>query len=424
MAKPVTAEPYAAEFAARLRAAPWLKTQSLRSLVAALAPGGETRIVGGAVRNTVLGLPVTDIDLATTALPDDVMLLAAQAGLDAYPTGLAHGTITVVSGSVPFEVTTLRRDVETDGRRAVVAFTTDWAEDARRRDFTINALYASADGEIFDHVGGLHDLAARKLRFIGDAHARIREDYLRILRFFRFAAQYGMVPLDSDGLDACRDLKSGIEMLSGERIGSEMLKLVVAPHAADVLPAMAQTGVLDAVMGGPSRPDILQKLIAIEADAEIAPDATTRLAALLPESASADDLSRRLKLASDQAAELHGAHATSDPAFNQRHSERAARVHLYRIGSDAFARAARVAWARSDFDGNDTASRARATLTQRWSAPQLAVRGADVIALGVPPGPRVGRILEAMEAWWIEQDFKPDAAAQKAALTGLLTMIN
>ena len=419
MAEPV-APKLAANVAAKLAAAPWLKTPSLRGLIVALAPGGQTRIVGGAVRNTLLGLPVTDIDLATTALPDAVMQLAVQADLSAYPTGLAHGTVTVVSGGVPFEVTTLRRDVETDGRRAVVAFTTDWAEDARRRDFTINALYANADGEIFDYVGGLADLGLRKLRFIGDAHARIREDYLRILRFFRFTAQYGLTPLDSDGLDACRDLKSGIANLSGERIGSEMLKLVVAPRAADVVPAMAQTGVLDAVLGGQSRPQVLQKLIVIETDLDIAPDAAARLAALIPASASIDDLAQRLRLSSEQAADLRAAHATSDPAFEPQTSERAARVHLYRIGSDAFARAARVAWARSEFDGHDTAFRARATLAQRWRAPQLPLRGADIIALGVPAGPRVGRILAAFESWWLDHDFTPDTAVQKAKLTELL----
>lgn len=421
MAEPHAPEPYGSEFAAKLRAAPWLKTQSLRAVMAALAPGGETRIVGGAVRNTLLGLPVTDIDLATTALPEAVMRLAAQAGLSVYPTGLAHGTVTVVSGGVPFEVTTLRRDAETDGRRAVVAFTTVWTEDAQRRDFTINALYASADGDIFDYVGGLPDLAQRKLRFIGEAHARIREDYLRILRFFRFAAQYGLIPLDRHGLDACRDLKAGIATLSGERIGSEMLKFVIAPHATGVLPAMAQTGVLDTVMGGQSQPEVLPKLIAIETNLEITPDAPTRLAALMSPQANAEGLAQRLRLSGQQALDLHAAAATSDTAFNPKTPERAARVYLYRIGNDAFARAARVAWARSDHALNDDASRARATLTQRWSAPQLPLRGADIIALGVPAGPRVGRILGAFEAWWIEQDFTADIALQKAALTELLT---
>ena len=416
--------PQSSEPAAKLRAAAWLKTPALQALMTALAPGGETRVVGGAVRNTLLDLAVTDIDLATTALPEHVMQMAAQSGLSAHPTGLAHGTVTVMSGGVSFEVTTLRRDVETDGRRAVVAFTTDWAEDAQRRDFTINALYADAHGQLFDFAGGLADLAAGRLRFIGDANARIREDYLRILRFFRFAAQYGFSPLDKDGLDACRDLKSGIATLSGERIGSEMLKFVVAPRAEDVVPAMAQSGVLDVVMGGRSLPQVLQRLIAIEHDLNIRPDPATRLAALLPASASADDLSRRLRLSGEQAAELRAAAATSDTAYDPKTPESAARVSLYRVGSEAFARAARVAWARSGADPQDALFRARATLSQHWSAPQLPLRGADIIALGVPPGPRVGRIMEAFEAWWIDHDFTPDIVAQKAALTHLLSMIN
>ena len=422
MADPHAAEPYGSEFAAKLRAAPWLKTPNLRAVTVALASGGETRIVGGAIRNTLLGLPVTDIDLATAALPETVMRLATNAGLSAHPTGLAHGTVTVMSGGVPFEVTTLRRDVETDGRRAIVAFTSDWAEDAQRRDFTINALYASTDGELFDYAGGLADLARRKLRFIGEAHARIREDYLRILRFFRFAAQYGLTPLDKHGLIACRDLKSGIENLSGERIGSEMLKFVVAPHATDVVTAMAETGVLDVVLGGQSRPVVLQRLIAIEDNLGIAPDAPARLAALMPSQADTEVFAQRLRLSSQQEADFRAAVATSDPAFDPKTPERAARVHLYRKGSEAFARAARVAWARSGCDLNDKAFGARATLTSRWQARLLPLRGADIIALGVPPGPRVGRVLAAFEAWWVEHDFTTDTALQKAALTELLLL--
>ena len=421
MADPHDSGPISSEFTAKLRAAPWLKAPSLRTVIAALAPCGETRIVGGAVRNTLLDLAVTDIDLATTALPEAVIRLATNAGLSAHPTGIAHGTVTVVSGGVSYEVTTLRRDVETDGRRAVVAFSKLWVEDAQRRDFTINALYVSAAGEIFDYVGGLPDLAQRKLRFIGEAHARIREDYLRILRFFRFAAQYGLIPLDRHGLDACRDLKVGIATLSGERIGSEMLKLVVAPHAAGVLPAMAETGVLDAVMGGRSRPQVLQKLIAIETYLEIAPDAPTRLAALMSTQANAEDLTQRLRLSGQQPVDLRAAAATSNPAFDPKTPERVARVHMYHTGRNAFARAARVAWARSDCDLDDAVFRARATLAQRWNAPQLPVRGADIIALGVPAGPRVGRILQAFEAWWIAHDFATDTVLQKAALTELLT---
>jgi tRNA nucleotidyltransferase/poly(A) polymerase len=210
-----------------LKDAAWLQQPETQRVFAALAvPGVETRAVGGAVRNTLLGLPTAEVDFATTALPEKVIALARSADLKAVPTGIEHGTVTLVANGVPFEVTTLRRDVETFGRHAIVAFTEDWAEDARRRDFTLNALYASSDGEVFDPLGGYADLVAGRVRFIGDAEARIKEDYLRILRFFRFNAYYGKGPLDADGLAACVALRDGLAQLSAERVAGEMMILL------------------------------------------------------------------------------------------------------------------------------------------------------------------------------------------------------
>ena len=219
----------------------WFNSKPLRKVFAAFAAANvEARVVGGAVRNALIDRPVSDVDIATTAEPEDVIRLARKAGLGAYPTGIDHGTITVVADGVSFEVTTLRRDVETDGRHAVVAFTTSWEEDAKRRDFTINALYCGEDGTIYDPIGGLDDLRKRRVRFIGDAEARIREDYLRILRFFRFSADYGNGQLDPAGLAAVTALKDGLSRLAAERIRSEILKLLAAPKAAEVVRAHAR----------------------------------------------------------------------------------------------------------------------------------------------------------------------------------------
>ena len=399
--------------------APWLQAAPLKAVFAALShEGGEARVVGGAVRNTLLGLPVTDIDIATTVLPDDVMRLCRARGLIPHPTGIAHGTVTVMSGGQPFEITTLRRDVETDGRRAVVAFTDDWAKDAGRRDFTINALYAAPDGKLFDDTGGRADLTARRVRFIGDAHDRIREDYLRILRFFRFSAQYGLGPPDAAGLAACRDLRDGITSLSAERIGMEILKLVVATRASEIVPEMAKTGILEHVTGDPTGTDCFVRLTAIERTVEVAPDAIGRLAALLPEGAAANELARRLRLSNREAYALTAA-MVPHPAYSPGVPLITAKAWLYRSGAENFGRGARLAWARSKAPTNDHLHKEHATLPERWAAPLMPVSGADVMALGIPSGPAVGKILESFETWWIAHDFTNDLAAQQACLGAL-----
>ena len=406
--------------ARRLDHAPWLKSAPLATVVKSLSMGAdEVRVVGGAVRNALLGHPIADIDLATILLPDEVMKRAKLAGLGVHPTGIDHGTVTIVSDNVPFEVTTLRRDVETDGRRAVIAFSTDWREDAGRRDFTINALYATPGGEIFDYFDGLSDLEAGRVRFIGDPHERIREDYLRILRFFRFNAQYGRGEIEPQGLAACVALKEGLGRLSAERIGNEMLKLIAAPRAAEVVTVMAAITILQAILGPPTFPERLERLQQIEKANGFAADRWARLAALAldgPKDASL--LASRLRLSNADQDVLAGAaslHAGVDPAT----PEPAARAWLYQRGGEAFRRAGLVAWARSSAPADDPNRKTRVTLPERWTAPLMPVRGADVLALGVKEGASVGRILERFEAWWIAAGFPDDPALHKNKLAAL-----
>jgi poly(A) polymerase len=406
-----------------LKDAAWLREKPLASVFALFAAAGhEVRAVGGSVRNTLLGHPVTDIDLATPVVPEEVMRLATSAGMHAHPTGIDHGTVTIVAEGHPFEVTTLRRDVETDGRRAVVAFTTDWSEDASRRDFTINAIYALADGSLYDPTGGLDDLTARRVRFIGKAEDRIREDYLRILRFFRFSAAYGEGDLDGDGLRAASALKAGIQSLSGERIGAEMLKLLVAPRAAAVIETMQSSSILTQVLGGSGHPQTFARLVAVEAALSRAPDEMARLAALSLDTTSGDVAARaiaqRLRLSNDEALRLVAANRT-DSALDPGTPEDDARAQLYRLGIDRWVSAGLVDWARSTANPTDKGRRSRLELPQRWTIPALPVRGADVLALGVPAGPRVGSIVKAFEDWWIAAGFPGDPAMQQSKLRAL-----
>ncbi len=404
--------------------ADWLRAPALQNVFAALAPSGlETRSVGGAVRNALLDLPVDDIDLATQILPNDVMRLAAAAGLSAHPTGIDHGTITVVASGTPFEITTLRRDVETDGRRAIVAFTHDWAEDASRRDFTINALYCDADGQLFDPAGGLSDLRAGRVRFIGDPAERIREDGLRILRFFRFTALYGSAAPDAHGLAACTALKSGLAQLSAERVGGEMMKLLAAPRAAAIIEVMAASGILKSVLGFAGHPEHLARLAAIETALAEPPDPITRAAVLATgDGHDAAALAARWRLSGavrDALEAASASHQGAQPGLEPGGSEAAARAYVYRVGAADFNRAARAAWARSDAPATDPAWRAQCLLADHWRAPAMPFSGSDVLALGVPPGPRVGVILKAFEAWWMGQDFPADPALQQAMLRQL-----
>lgn len=389
----------------------WLtNARTARLFDALLKGGGEARFVGGCVRNALLGAPVADIDIATTILPDEVVARLSAAGIATVPTGLAHGTVTAILDHQPFEITTLRRDVSTDGRRATVAFTTDWAEDAGRRDFTFNALYATRDGAVIDLTNGLADLAARKVRFIGDARQRLAEDYLRFLRFFRFHAWYGKGEMDAEGLTACAEAKDGIATLSGERIHDEMLKLLAAPDPAPVLRGMAAIGILAEILPGPLEIERLARLAEIEETHLFRePDAVLRLAALIaggtPERRQA--LARRLRFSNAESARLAAIDRT-DVKIISYLSIREVRRALYRLTPEVFKDKAMLGWAADRKQSNAPQWRALLALADSWQRPEMPLSGHEVMAAGVPNGPDVGRIIAEVEEWWIDSDFIDD----------------
>jgi len=382
----------------RLPAADWTQRADLAALIAALDPDrhGLCRYVGGAVRDTLLGLPVADIDIATQLLPDEVLARLKAAGIKAVPTGIAHGTVTAVIAGGPAEITTLRRDVSTDGRHATVAFSEDWQDDAARRDFTINALYADPrDLAVFDYFGGLADLAARHLRFIGEAEARIREDYLRILRYFRFQARFGSQPADAAAEEACAQLAPGMKGLSRERIGWELMNLLGLPDPAATVQRMAQLGVLAQVLPE-ADPAPLPALIAAEQHAHTAPDALRRLAAMLPPDPELAQLvGARLRLSIAQRKRLALA------AVRAREGENA-RALAYEVGREA-------AIDRLLIAGCDLVPLAS------WDVPLFPLKGGAIVARGVSAGPDVARILRAVESRWVAEGF-PDTARIDALL--------
>jgi tRNA nucleotidyltransferase/poly(A) polymerase len=390
-----------------LAGAEWLELPETRAVLAALNVDGiETRAVGGAVRNALLGLPVTEIDLATTAEPERVIALAGQAGFKAVPTGIDHGTVTVVAEGKPFEVTTLRRDVETFGRHAKVAYTTSWDEDARRRDFTLNALYADRDGNLFDPIGGYGDLQAGRVRFIGEAEARIKEDYLRILRFFRFHAYYGKGPMDSEGLHAAVRLREGLAQLSAERVAGEIRRILVAPSAVGAVEALFDHGLLTNVIGGVPRLVRFERLVAIEKANGLEPNAALRLAALAV--FVEEDVARladRLRLSNAEQAALALGALGADAGLS---AEEAAKTLLYRLGPDAYRSRLLLAWADADASPEDEAWRKALALPERWQAPVFPIGGNDVMALGELKGPEIGELLKRLEQDWIASEFALD----------------
>jgi poly(A) polymerase len=390
----------------------WLGKGPLARLIGVLdRDGEEARVVGGAVRNALLDLPPGDIDIATTALPDEVIRRAEAAGFKPVPTGLAHGTVTVVVEGRPFEVTTLREDVETFGRHATVRFGRDWKRDAERRDFTMNAFSLSADGALHDYVGGLPDLKARRVRFIGEAATRIAEDYLRILRFFRFHATYGEGAPDAVGLHAAVIARTGLEQLSRERVRMEIVKLLVAPRAAATLAVMAECGILGSVLGGvPQQPSFV-RMSEIEAVMGLPPDPMRRLGALnvlIVE--DAERLAARLRLSNaehEQLAAMGDAWWRISPAMDAV----AARTLIYRIGPEAFTERALLAWSRSRASATDSAWHTLATLPQRWRAPTFPLKAADFIAKGVEKGPALGKALVSAQEAWIAAGFPAEPRA-------------
>ena len=392
----------------------WLKDGALARLLSLLdRDGEEARVVGGAVRNALIRLPFDEVDIATTAVPDEVTRRAAVAGLKAIPTGAEHGTVTVVIDGKPFEVTTLRVDIETYGRKAKVSFGRDWAKDAARRDFTINALSVSADGKIHDYVGGLADIAAHKVRFIGEPAQRIAEDYLRILRFFRFHAWYAHGPPDAAGLHACVVARAGLETLSRERVRMELMKLLVAPRATPTLAVMAETGILGTVLGGVPLLASFENMAKVEAAIGAPADAVQRLGALgVATTEDAERLSERLRLSNAEFERLMALECwwRVKPAAG----EHAARVLLYQLGTKSFVDRALVAWSRSDAGAADAAWRQLATLAQRWIAPIFPLKAQDFLSRGVPKGPPMGAALRAAEQAWVDADFPDDRAAIEA----------
>jgi poly(A) polymerase len=397
--------------AVRLNDTTWLTQGPLAKLLAMLdRDGEEARVVGGAVRNALLGHPPGDIDVATTALPDEVTRRAAAAGFRAVPTGIEHGTVTVVIEGTGFEVTTLREDVETFGRKAKVRFGRSWQKDAERRDFTLNAFSLSRDGTLHDPVGGIEDLTEHRVRFIGDAATRIAEDHLRILRFFRFHAVYGHGAPDPAALHACIVARGALRKLSRERVRTELLKLLIAPRAAPTLAVMAEAGVLDLVLGGVPYLASAANIAAIEAVLGLDPDPLRRLAGLAVSVAEdAVRLWQRLRLANvehERLASMADGWWRIDPATG----ETRARALLYRLGPARYSDRAVLAWARSGAEAADLAWRELATLPERWQAPVFPLKAADFMSRGVPKGPQLGRALAAAEEKWIAAGFPDDAS--------------
>ena len=379
----------------------WLDAPHLKKVVAALeaVETGAARYVGGCVRDSLLGEAPKDFDLATFLTPDVVVSALKKARLGAAPTGIDHGTVTAIADHRGLEVTTLRADVSTDGRRATVAFTRDWSTDAGRRDFRLNAIYLTPDGKLFDPVGGLEDVRNKRVRFIGDPEARIREDYLRILRFFRFTARFSK-DFDEPGLAACAGLKTGIGRLSAERVGAEVMAILSLPRAAFALTAIAGADILSEIWDSPADIAALSRL------KEIAPDlpAAVGLAALYGQ--GGDGVGRRLRLSNAEKAirskALAGA-AEVAPGL----ADPAARVLAYRFGKEVFADASALACAFGRID--EAEYRRLKALIDPWTVPVLPVSGKHVVAAGVAPGPDVSAILGAVEAQWTAEDF-PDEA--------------
>jgi len=386
----------------------------LATLFAALVKtGGETRVVGGAVRDALFGLPPHEIDLATTALPEAVLAAARDAGLKGVPTGIEHGTVTIVVAGTPFEVTTLREDVETDGRFAKVRFGGDFEQDAKRRDFTVNALSLSPDGNLHDYTGGLEDIAAKRIRFIGDAATRIREDYLRVLRFFRFNASHGEGAFDRDGLHESIVARENLARLSRERVRAELIKLLPARRAPEVMRAMSHAGVIEVIlgMGYPAR---LARLAEFEAAQGKKADAVLRLAAFAVLTVEdAERLRERLRLSNDECSRLSCAARTLAALHGIERPPPVSHLRemLFLCGSRAAADALALAFAESSASPHDPQWLEAAGFLNETPAPAFPIKGADLIARGVSPGRELGAVLKSLQAKWIRAGFPRDPAS-------------
>ncbi|EKE09769.1 MAG: hypothetical protein ACD_16C00110G0004 [uncultured bacterium] len=388
---------------------PWLKLPGLQRLFDLFEAGGATlRLVGGSVRDGLLNLPTSDIDLAVDRPPQWVLDLLTKNQIKAIPTGFDHGTITAVLDKQPYQITTLRIDVKTFGRKAHVAFTEDWVQDAQRRDFTINAIYADKRGHLFDPVEGLEDLKAHRVRFIGDASLRIKEDYLRILRFFRFSARFGHEPYSPEGLKACEGYASHLPHLARERVTDEFLKILELPSPLYALEAMKETGVLAYIFHPKTWQDFYE-LIPLEQEASLAPNAFLRLASFHP---LFDELKSHLRLSKEQASKLAFLIQKHDPV-----SEKSYKHFAYLWGKDVTFHTATLQTAQrisskemTVKDGAEFLKHLQ-TLLMAWPIPVFPLKGRDLLKSNLREGKRIGALLKAVENWWIDQDFKPDKKA-------------
>jgi poly(A) polymerase len=372
----------------------WLRDPRLQLLLKALEmAGGEARVAGGAVRNAILRQPVSDIDVATTLVPGDVARICKNAGFAVHPTGIEHGTLTVVVQTLIVEVTTLRKDVETDGRRAVVAFTTDWATDAARRDFTMNALYCDRAGKIYDFTDGYADCQKHRVKFVGSPARRIAEDALRILRFFRFHAQYGSGTIDKTGLAACVRSRKMIKTLSAERIRVELLKLLVAPGAVAVLKTMIASKILSEILSHHTDLRMISRLPL---------DPLIRLAAL---SAQPDALKTLLRLSNDEAQRIK--RIVEAPFVSPTLKPKEQLRLLYQLRPETWRDAVAQSFAHSYDKVMTAAWKKLSSLPDRIAVPVFPVTGHDLIALGLAPGPTLGQMMQKLEDWWVASDFKP-----------------
>ncbi len=395
----------------------WMRSQAVIALFTAL-PAGTMRFVGGCVRNALWGEEVGDIDLATQLDPKAVAKALGEAGVKYVPTGIDHGTITAVIDRKPFEITSLREDVETDGRRAVVSFTQDWAKDAQRRDLTVNALYADYDGQIYDPTEqGLSDIATKKFRFVGEADLRVREDYLRILRVFRFIAHYGgQEKIDAASLKACRENRAGLKQLSVERVWSEIKKLLCAKDPARAARIMLTNDILETVLREASNVDGLSRLIALEARANIAPDPLLRLMAMgARDSVQITLLCERLKMSKAETKRLR-AWADDDAQLSTDMDERDQLKALYQSGKQVVVDRA---WLRAAGE-EDPIQAARfmslANLALNWTRPVFPIDGKDLSEFGVPKGPQMGKAMKALETLWVRSGFRTEKPQLLAAL--------
>lgn len=393
----------------------WMGAPDTVALFNTMTAGGASiRFVGGCVRDAVLGRDVSDIDLATDAEPARVIELLGSKKIRAVPTGVDHGTITAIPDQRPFEITTLRQDVETDGRRAEVKFTKDWSIDAARRDFTMNALSADPDGTVYDYVDGLPDLRAGRVRFIGAAEERIAEDYLRILRFFRFQANYASTEPDAAALQACRDASSQVEKLSGERVWQELSKIFVVREPLQVFTLMEDAGILRLLFPVGRSTQRLQALAALEGMVKLTPEPVRRLTALIqPDRQEASQIATRLRLSRAETSRLDNLSASRGES-RAGMPELALRRSLYTLGVDFFQDLILLDWADqiardpSVAAGNIQGWKDTWDAAHGWVPPEFPVTGEDIMAAGVEEGPDVGDILEDIEDWWVEQAFRPD----------------